>query len=157
MACATLQGREREKAGKRPSRCGDGPSLIMRKERKQLGCSIQRADPINKLFHIFDILIGGILRVDAGAIQNHDLNALCPQRFQSTRETPGFPCCFAAVGQTALLVEYFRNDINHLIASYAFCLTIKDITLLIVVLCAFIFNINSRNRNALIFMSDISA
>ena len=80
--------------------------------------SIQLSDPIDELFHVLDIGVWRILRVNFRRIQNNNLNSIRPQRLQCSRQAVGLVGRLAEVGKAALLIKDLCNDVYLFFAHY---------------------------------------
>ena len=78
--------------------------------------SIQLSDPIDKLLHVFNVGVWGILRVNFRRIQNNDLNSIRSECFQGPRQASCLIRSLTEVGNTPLLIKDFCNDIYLFIA-----------------------------------------
>ena len=78
--------------------------------------SVHLRDLIDELFHILDVGVWRVLRIDFGRIQNNDLHPIRPQRLQRSRKAAGLVGRLAEVGKTALLIKDFCNDVYLFIA-----------------------------------------
>ena len=72
--------------------------------------SIQLSDPIDKLLHVFNVGVWGILRVNFRRIQNNDLNPIRSECFQGSRQASHLIRSLTEVGNTPLLIKYLCDD-----------------------------------------------
>ena len=73
--------------------------------------SIQLSNLIDELFHVFDIGVWRILRVNFRRIQNNNLNSIRSECFQGSRQAAGLVGRLAEAGKAALLIKAFFNNV----------------------------------------------
>lgn len=73
--------------------------------------SIQLSNLIDELFHVFDISVWCIFRINLRRVQNNNLNSIRSQCLQRSGKAAGLVGRLAAVGKAALLIKDFCNDI----------------------------------------------
>ena len=76
--------------------------------------SVHSTDEVDELFHILNVTVRGIFRVQLGAIQNNNLDTICSQRFKCTRQASCFARRFTAISKAPLLVKNLCYDIFFL-------------------------------------------
>ena len=78
--------------------------------------SIQLSDPIDKLLHVFNVGVWGILRVNFRRIQNNDLNPIRSECFQGSRQASRLIRSLTEVGNTPCWSNIFAT-INIFLSS----------------------------------------
>ena len=103
--------------------CGQAQKLHRSKQSKrEAAVRTTSRDPVhfthsvNELFHVIDIFIRRVFRVNARTVQNDDLNAIRTKGFQCTRKAACFPDSLAAICKTTLFVKNLCNHENRFIA-----------------------------------------